>query len=51
MCIPYEGIFLSCKCSYFGNIILEEMDKAYLCISSHDECSVAEGDKKLCNQV
>ena len=36
--IPHEGIFLSCKCSYFSNIIVKEMDKA-------------EGDKKLCSQV
>jgi hypothetical protein len=51
MHIPYEGIFLSCKWSYFNNIILEDMDKAYLCNSSHDECSWTEGDQKLCSQV
>ena len=45
MRIPCEGIFLSCKWSYFSNIILQEMYKAYLCILSHDECSLAEGDQ------
>ena len=51
MHIPYEGIFLRCNWSYFSNIILEEMDKAYLCNSSHDECLLKEDDKKLCDQV